>query len=238
MRVLRACTGLPMTATKRLDEKYYRALPSHSLGERVAIVARNRIYSDFIRVCRPDPDDSILDIGVSDVVGDAANMLERKYPYPEKITAAGLGSAEDFRAAFPTVRYVRIAPNLPLPFKDGAFDIATANAVLEHVGSRDNQEFFIGEMLRVARKIFVSVPNRMFPVEHHTAIPFLHFWNKSFIFACKMMNADDWHDEKNLILMSKTGLATLVPSLPETEVDYTGIRLGRFSSNLFLAVEK
>jgi len=227
-----------MTATERLDEKYYRAMPSHSLGERVAIVARNRIYNDFIRICRPGPGDSILDIGISDVVGDAANVLERKYPYPDKITAAGLGSAEDFRAAFPAVRYVRIAPNRPLPFKDGAFDIATANAVLEHVGSRDNQEFFIGEMLRVARKIFVSVPNRLFPVEHHTAIPFLHFWNKSFIFACKMMNADDWLDEKNLILMSKTGLATLVPSLPETEVDYTGIRLGRFSSNLFLAVEK
>jgi hypothetical protein len=227
-----------VTATQRLDEKYYQALPSHSLGERVAIAARNRIYNDFIRVCRPNPGDSILDIGVSDVIGAAANMLERKYPYPDKITAAGLGNAEDFRAAFPAVRYVRIAPNRPLPFKDGAFDIATSNAVLEHVGSRDNQEFFIGEMLRVARKIFVSVPNRLFPVEHHTAIPFLHFWNKSFIFACKMMYADDWLDEKNLILMSKAGLATLVPSLPETEVDYTGIRLGRFSSNLFLAVEK
>jgi hypothetical protein len=227
-----------VTATQRLDEKYYQALPSRSLGERVAIAARNRIYNDFIRVCRPNPGDSILDIGVSDVIGAAANMLERKYPYPDKITAAGLGNAEDFRAAFPAVRYVRIAPNRPLPFKDGAFDIATSNAVLEHVGSRDNQEFFISEMLRVARKIFVSVPNRLFPVEHHTAIPFLHFWNKSFIFACKMMNADDWLDEKNLILMSKAGLATLVPSLPETEVDYTGIRLGRFSSNLFLAVEK
>jgi hypothetical protein len=227
-----------MTTAKRLDEKYYQALPSRSLGERVAIAARNRIYNDFIRVCRPDPNDSILDIGVSDVVGEAANVLERKYPYPDKITAAGLGSAEDFRATFPAVCYVRIAPNRPLPFKDGAFDIATANAVLEHVGSRDNQEFFIGEMLRVARKIFVSVPNRLFPVEHHTAIPVLHFWNKSFIFGCKMMNANDWLDEKNLILMSKAGLATLVPSLPESEVDYTGIRLGRFSSNLFLAVEK
>jgi Methyltransferase domain len=227
-----------MIAAKRLDEKYYQVLAPQSLGERVAIAARNRIYSDFIRTCRPDPKDSILDVGVSDVVSDAANVLERKYPYPDKITAAGLGSAEDFRAAFPAVRYVRIAPNHPLPFKDGAFDIATANAVLEHVRSRDNQEFFIGEMLRVARKIFVSVPNRLFPVEHHTAIPFLHFWDKSFIFACKMMNADDRLNEKNPILMSKAGLATLVPSLPETEVDYTGIRLGRFGSNLFLAVEK
>jgi hypothetical protein len=227
-----------MSADKRLDKKYYRAMPAHSFGERVAIAARNRIYDDFIRVCRPDPNASILDIGISDVVGDAANMLERKYPYPEKITAAGLGSAEDFRAAFPSVRYVRIAPNRPLPFKEEAFDIATSNAVLEHVGSRDNQEYFIGEMLRVARKIFVSVPNRLFPVEHHTAIPFLHFWNKSFMFACKMMNAVDWLDEKNLIFMSKAELVTLVPSLPEAEVDYTGIRLGRFSSNLFLAVEK
>ena len=89
----------------------------------------------MIRHCRPGRDDTILDVGVSDVVNDAANMLERKYPHPERITAAGLGEGDAFRAAYPKVTYRRIEANRPLPFADKAFDIAVSNAVLEHVGS-------------------------------------------------------------------------------------------------------
>ena len=36
------------------------------------------------------------------------------------------------------------------------------------------------ELCRVAGRVFISVPNRYFPVEHHTAIPLLHFWDKGF----------------------------------------------------------
>ena len=120
-------------------------------------------------------DDTILDVGVSDVVNDAANMMERKYPFAELITAVGLGSGEDFRAAYPQTAYKQIAANQRLPFADRQFDIATSNAVLEHVGSPAHQELFVHELIRVARKVFISVPNRYFPVEHHTAIPFLHY---------------------------------------------------------------
>jgi hypothetical protein len=60
-----------------------------------------------------------------------------------------------------------------LPFADSAFDILTSNAALERVGSLENQRSFLRELLRVGKKIFVTVPNRLFPVEHHTAIPLL-----------------------------------------------------------------
>ena len=93
----------------------------------------------------------ILDVGVSDIVSEAANLVERKYPYPDRITAAGLGAAGEFRATFPKVTYTQIEANRPLPFPDKHFDIATSNAVLEHVGSRANQELFVREMIRVAQ---------------------------------------------------------------------------------------
>ena len=90
-----------MGTSDQVDDKYYQAVPPRSLGERLTIWARDRIYEDFIHHCRPRPDDTILDIGVSDVVNDAANMLERKYRYPDHITALGLGEGQEFRAAFP-----------------------------------------------------------------------------------------------------------------------------------------
>src|SRR5215831_17802259 len=129
-----------------VDEKYYQAVAPRSFSERLLVVARDRIYADFLRCCRPTAADTILDVGVSDVVNDGANMLERKYPHPEKITAAGLGEADDFKKAFPAVTYVRIEANARLPFADRAFDVATSNAVLEHVGSARNQAFFVAEL--------------------------------------------------------------------------------------------
>ena len=99
-----------------IDEQYYEVAAPRSWGERLAVVARDRIYADILRHCRPALDVTILDVGVSDVVTDAANMLERKYPHPERITAVGLGEGAAFKAAYPKVTYRRIEANRPLPF--------------------------------------------------------------------------------------------------------------------------
>lgn len=219
--------------SSRADEKYYQVVRAGSLTERLAVRARDRLYNEFIRCCEPTGTTTILDVGVSDVVNAAANVLERHYPYPHQITAVGLGDGREFHAAFPDIAYVRIQPNKPLPFADKQFDVATANAVLEHVGSQHNQRRFLSELTRVARQVFVTVPNRYFPVEHHTALPLVHFWGPSFRLACKWMGKDDWTREENLILLSRNDLSVLAGN-NSAVVGFTGIKLGRFSSNLFL----
>jgi Methyltransferase domain len=221
-----------------VDEKYYQAAAPRSLGERITVLARDRIYDDFIAICQPRRRNTILDVGVSDVVNDAANMMERKYPFPEQITAVGLGSGEDFRAAYPLTAYAQIVANQRLPFADQQFDIATSNAVLEHVGSPAHQEFFVHELIRVARKVFVSVPNRYFPVEHHTAIPLLHYSDAVFHLACCALGKKEWAEAENLILMSRDSLARLAPADLSAETAYTGLHLGPFSSNLYLFVDQ
>ena len=218
------------------DERYYQAAQPRSLGERLTVAARNRIYDDFLRCCAPRPDDTILDVGVSDVVNDAANLLERKYPHPARITALGLGEGADFRAAFPAVAYRQVEPNRPLPFADKSFAIATSNAVLEHVGSAANQAFFVAELMRVAARVFITVPNRFFPVEHHTAIPLLHYWDATFAPACRALGKSEWADEANLILMSKRRLRALAPA--GALIANTGLRLGPCSSNLLLFIDQ
>ncbi len=226
-----------MTTTDTVDGKYYQVVAPRSLSERLVIAARDRIFADFMDRCRPAPSDTILDVGVSDVVNDAANVLERAYPYPERITAAGIGAGAEFRTAYPAITYRQIEANQRLPFADKSFDIASANAVLEHVGSRPHQELFVRELTRVARKVFISVPHRYFPVEHHTAIPLLHFWDASFKVACGVLEKSEWTNEENLILMSRRRLFALAAELTNPEIGYTGLRLGPFSSNLYLFVD-
>jgi hypothetical protein len=222
----------------QVDGKYYQVAQAQSLAERLAIRARDRIYEDFLRLCRPDGQDSILDVGASDVMNDAANVLERRYSRPERLTAVGLGEGSAFRATFPAVRYVQVVANERLPFDDAAFDIVTSNAVLEHVGSRQNQAHFVAELMRVGRRGFITVPHRFFPVEHHTAIPFLHWSDRIFPAACRMLGKQEWARAENLILMSRSRLRGACPAGADVRIGHTGLLLGAFSANLYLYWER
>lgn len=228
-----------MSAEQLVDKRYYQVARAGTVAERLVVAARNRIFNEFIRTAAPTPASSIVDVGVSDVVGEAANVLERKYPWPENITAVGLGTAIAFQAAFPSVRYQQVEPGQPLPFPDRAFDIATSNAVLEHVGSEGGQKTFVRELARVARFVFISVPHRFFPVEHHTGIPLLHWADAPFALACRALGKHEWTRPENLIFMTRKRLHGLAASLPpgrRIAVGSTGIPLGPFSSNLFMTI--
>jgi SAM-dependent methyltransferase len=222
-------------AIEGVDHQYYSEVPEGGLAERALIAARGRIFQDFMARMQPAATDRILDVGVSDIVNDGANVLERVYPFQENITACGVGAGVAFRAAFPRATYRQIAPDNHLPFEDGSFDIAASNAVLEHVGSHENQLAFVTELCRVARRVFISVPNRWFPVEHHTALPFAHYNRATFGLACRIFGKTEWADEKNLILMTKSRLHVLADGR-KAVMGTTGLPLGPFSSNLYLAI--
>ncbi len=229
---------ISMSDSPVVDQKYYEVAGPDSVGERLVIAARDRIYADFLQLMAPPPEARLLDVGVSDVVGDGANMLERLYPHPDRLTAAGLGEGQDFRLAFPAIRYVQVEAGRPLPFADDAFDISCSNAVLEHAGSREAQRNFIRELLRVAQHVFLTVPHRFFPVEHHTAIPLLHFTDPTFRLACRVAGKGSWAEEKNLILMTRSRLASLIPPGVPHRIGMTGLHLGPFSSNLYLVLHR
>jgi hypothetical protein len=213
------------------DQQYFQVVKPGSLAERLLRSARLNIYKDFIRLCQPDSTTTILDVGVSDVVNDASNFLEQNHTYPGQITAAGIGAGRGVAEAYGLGGFVQIEPNARLPFEDKAFDIATSNAVIEHVGSREMQRAFFAELSRVARQVFITAPNRYFPVEHHTAIPLMHYWRPTFALACKTLGKDEWLNQENLLL---TGIDDLRKLNPAGRVGYTGLALGPFSSNMYI----
>jgi Methyltransferase domain len=220
-----------------IDEEYYQVVPSGSVAEKLFLAARDRIFRDFVSRMRPSPSDEILDIGVSDVINDAANVLERSYQHQQKITACGLGAGIEFKSAYPLCRYVQIEPNVRLPFDDNSFDIATSNAVLEHVGGYESQIRFVKELCRVANRVFITVPNRFFPVEHHTAVPLAHYLDGTFRIACRIAGKSQWTQEENLTLMTRKRLWRIAaPIAKSVAVGYTGLLFGPLSSNLYLAI--
>ena len=61
-----------------------------------------------------------------------------------------------------------------LPFADGAFDLAYASSVIEHVPPA-RRPAFAAEVRRVARGWYVQTPAWSFPVEPHALLPFAHW---------------------------------------------------------------
>jgi trans-aconitate methyltransferase len=140
--------------------------------------SRQRKLALLLELLEPGPQTTVVDVGVTNAPfggGSSDNFFEALYPWPGQITGVGHTELDRFAAAFPRVRAVR-ADGRDLPFADDEFDIGFSNAVVEHVaGGRDEQRRFVHELCRVARHVFVTTPNRRFPLEVHTLLPFVHW---------------------------------------------------------------
>jgi len=148
------------------------------IASRASRRSRERKLRLFLEAFAPGPETSVIDLGVTDSgyggTYGTDNFLEAEYPWPERITAVGVTELDRFAAAFPQVRRV-VADGRELPFADGEFELGFSNAVVEHVGGRDDQRAFVHELCRVARRVFVTTPNRWFPIEVHTLYPVVHW---------------------------------------------------------------
>ena len=158
------------------DDGKYAARVLRRIASRVSLRSRTRKLDLFMETFRPGPEASVVDVGVTDApFGDTPdNFFEAMYPWPRRITAVGVTRLDRFAAAFPEVRTVQ-ADGRTLPFADHEFDFAFSNAVVEHVGDRDAQRVFVHEVCRVAKRVFVTTPNRWFPIEVHTLVPLVHW---------------------------------------------------------------
>jgi SAM-dependent methyltransferase len=144
----------------------------------VSMRSRERKLRLFLDLMAPGPETTVVDVGVTDApfgAGSSDNFFEALYPWPQRITGVGHTELDRFEAAFPAVTAVR-ADGRSLPFADRTFDLGFSNAVVEHVaGGREGQRAFVHELCRVAGRVFVTTPNRWFPLEVHTLLPFVHW---------------------------------------------------------------
>ena len=223
----------------RINAQYSVAAPG-SLPARLAGYQTRRMFARFLSVSGVGPDDTIVDVGASSSQEyEHSNYLEAWYPCKSQLTAVGIDDASFLEDLYPGVRFCR-SDGRALPFANGSFDFAHSSAVIEHVGSRANQTLFLAEMWRVCRKgLFVTTPNRWFPVELHTVIPLLH-WLPAPIFrrALRAAGHDELADEANLNLMSSGDLLRAAAAAGIRGARVERARLAGWTSNLLLIAHK
>ena len=198
---------------------FFEAHPLRGPASKIALKVRKKIFQVFMETMKPDELTNILDVGVTpDRSLPESNFLEKLYPYKHRLTATSIEDASFLEQEYPGLTFIR-TPEGELPFEDQHFDIVFCSAVLEHVGNREDQQCFIRELLRVAKSFFLTTPNRGFPVEFHTFLPFIHWLPQPLHQAIlRRLGLEFWAETKNLNLLTPTTIRTLFPKHIDLQV--------------------
>jgi hypothetical protein len=222
---------------RKLPNSQYNVAPADSSAVRIAGYQRRRMYDRFVDETQIGEGDTLLDVGVtSDRTYASSNYVEAWYPHKSAITAIGIDDASFLEGLHPGLRFVK-ASGLCLPFADSAFDVVHSSAVLEHVGGRDDQLRFARECCRVARSyVFMTTPNRWFPIEFHTVLPVVHWLPKrTFRALMRRMGYGFFAEEANLNLLSGGDLRWIASQIEEFAFTISSISLWGWPSNLLLS---
>ena len=115
---------------------------------------------------------SLLDVGGNAGMNGEFLSLYRSFA---RVTTVNISL--DHQPVPPEINISRVcADGCNLPFPSSSFDWIFCNAVIEHVGDFNRQRTLAAEIRRVARcGYFVTTPNKWFPLEQHTYMPFYQF---------------------------------------------------------------
>jgi len=201
------------------------------IATQIAWHVRKKIFCELMNTLKPTKNWTILDVGVTSDRTKDSNFFEKLYPYPSRITAVGLEDASFLEEKFPGLRFVQ-SDAKELPFNNKTFDLAFCSAVIEHVGSRSEQERLLNEISRVARHVVITTPNRFFPIEFHTLTPFIH-WLPQQIFRgfLRVTGRKFFARIENLNLLSEDEMDKMLKHIGLKYIKKHHLLLG-FTSNL------
>jgi len=209
------------------------------IAEKISLWNRTRKYRFFENNVRFTYLTAVLDAGFSNEEGDysAMNYLEKHYPYPQRITALGINGKEVFCRNYPLVRAV-LYDGVDFPFEAKQFDIGWSNAVIEHVaGGRKGQLHFLNELLRTCKVVCFTTPNRWFPIELHTRLPFLH-WLPQRVYD-RILNwlGRSSADSRNINLLTKRRILELCKAAGAEKITIRGNRFCGFAMDYIVIME-
>jgi len=218
----------------------YTEAKDGSFADRSAYSARLKIYRALSEIIDLENLDSIIDVGVTaNKTLALSNFFEKLYPMPEKITALSNEDASWMEDEYKGLKFKQ-GTALDMPFEDNAFELVFSSAVIEHVGSYQNQSRFIRECFRVSKKyVFITTPNRHYPIELHTLIPLIHWLPKNIHRRLLRLAGKDFFAlEENLNLLTRGGLKRLCEENGIKRYNITTVNFFGLPSNLLLMIEK
>ena len=204
----------------------------------LSLKVREDQFRIFWRNLKPRKNSKVLDVGVTpnqDLID--SNFFEKRYPYSTNLTAVSVEDCGILKEFYPHVTFKKIEPFKKLPFPDHSFDIGVSWATIEHVGDRFQQAFFVSELCRVARQVFITTPNKYFFYEPHSGLIFVHWLpNKYFGAICRVLGKRFWGDIRNLNPLGKNDFLKMLPEGVVGKVVYHKM-FDLFNSHMMLFIK-
>lgn len=200
---------------------------------------RERIYKIFKKNIPLKKKYKLIDIGTSPILEKSENIILSKYKWKENITCLSDQNCNILKKKYKKTKFF-IGDAKKIKYDNNKFDIVYSSATIEHLGSYQNQLKAIKEMYRISRRfLFLTTPNRFFPIEMHTKLPFLHFLPKKiFRSILKYFGEKFFCYEKNLNLLSRKDLDNLCRDAEIKNYKIVYNYLLFFRSNMILIAKK
>ena len=176
-----------------------RPVPRKLRGEKLRL---------FFREMRPTRENTFLDVGGG--LGIAGEFTSLYSFFDRKVTLNI--RRMDFQTEVDTLLEQIIADGCRMPFASRSFDFVFCNPVIEHVGSWQKQEGLASSIRLIAKKGYlVPTPNKHFPLEPHTLLPFYHFMPAKMQKVLIRLALGYLKEYKPIFLLSKQELQDLFP---------------------------
>ena len=123
---------------------------------------------------------------------------------------------------------------------DLSSDIVISSATIEHVGDDYNKNYMIKNITLLTKKYFIiTTPNRYYPIDFHTKLPFLHWLPKKIHRKIlKLLGLDFFSKEENLDLLSYNDLKNLTNDIQNFDIEIKKIKFLGLTSNLIIFGKK
>ena len=163
-----------------IDKKnYWLRLPLiDKFLKRLILKNRIKIYRIFEENTNFDENTNIIDVGTTPILDEHENIIFHHYKWKKNITGFSNQDCSILKKVFKESNFI-LGDARDIKLKDNSFDISFCSATIEHIGSYLNQKKLISELIRISKNnIFITTPNRNFPMDFHTKLPLVHLLPK------------------------------------------------------------
>lgn len=169
---------------------------------------------------------SILDVGfMATEQRGTENTLERSIDDLSRVTALTVADSGGAEERYPGLRIVQYDGGR-FPFDDREFEACWSDAALEYVGDEADRRFFLAEADRVATRSLLTTPNRWFPIESHTRIPFLHYLPRQLFDWILRRLGKEWATGRHMHLMGRREIVRLLHEAGVEDFQVLSNRMG------------
>jgi hypothetical protein len=227
---------------KHRHETYSEAKKSffYKIFQKITLNARNDFFNLFLINNNYSKYKSVIDIGSTPSIDKEQNTFLENIKDNQNVTCLSNQDCRILLKKYKNIKNVLIGDARNTILEKDSFDIVHSNATIEHVGSFENQVSFVREMIKISKEsVFIQTPNRFYPIDFHTILPFIHWLPKKIHRKIlSLIGLQYLGKEENLNLLNTNNLIDMMKNFKNIRYDIRYVKFLLFKSNIILIGKK